>query len=112
MTGKVAVVSRWTLAATAKERWRRMFDLLGYTPEYRARLDDLPERPDPGRVDALAGNTSWTTPPACDCCDCHEAEVAKFVSKRQGDLPTTRMAYYLCRECLIKALQMLEDDAP
>ena len=100
------VVTRAGLAAQAAAAWRSQYPpgwlCDPHFEEIYQRLVALGPAPTPEQVDAVTGNTSWTTVPECDACGADA--VLEVGELRECESATA----CLCAACVRAAAQMLD----
>lgn len=102
------VMTRQSLANSAADRFRATYSphQVHGTREKQSALDALWPDPTPDAVDAIIGNTYWTT---ADCDGCGKSvEAAVQVGETAEPYERTRTAC-LCASCLRAALAALEE---
>lgn len=68
-----------------------------------SKLVGLGENPNPDDVDAITGNTSWTS---CICNECYENVEAMVEIGQEPDYDSSTA--YICLSCLSEALKLLD----
>lgn len=99
--------SRWTLAATAAERWKEAY--LGWNGIWgcvaaeitHRRLLELGPNPNPDDVASLLNTNSWTHVGECHECRQSAEELVEFSHDW--------LTWNLCNRCLLASLQLLEE---
>ena len=99
------LITRWTLAASAAETWRRHADKghLWHNADIRrvqAALDALGPSPSPQAVDDAVGRSVTTL--YCDECEEAVEEAVLLADREHAD------GGRICAACLLKALQLVE----
>jgi hypothetical protein len=106
---KPVLITRKTLAANAAKRWRASYDPAFVLADgekagaiHKALLA-LGPNPAPDAVDAVIGNTSWTTLDDCDGCGKKTAKLVRVGQEPDYDSRTA----CLCPRCLRAAMAVL-----
>ena len=101
------IITRQSLANTAANRWAVQYS--SSMNQDRAQtledLRDLGPTPDPDSVDAIIGNSSWTTT-RCDECGTKNIPVVELGD--DPDYPDTSSTICVCLSCLNSAINMIE----
>lgn len=99
------LITRELNAVGAVERWASQYPaaMAAYSGEDKQvilrKLKELGENPDPDDVDSVIENGSWTGT-KCDECGSENVAVIRFGHETDYDITD------VCRECLMKALEL------
>ena len=103
MAGRMELVTRATLAASAADDWERQY--AGDTPAHFAdvleKLRALGPSPTPEAVDGVIGNVSWTRL-ECEVCQKPQDRTVRLEDSHKEDKVN------ICPACLRAALAMVE----
>jgi hypothetical protein len=104
-----------TLASEARSKWEEQYRYAemdhrhySWAPAVAARLAAIGENPSPQEVNEAIGNDSWTKPPSCN--ECGRASAATVQVGEEPDYES-RTAW-LCRDCVVKALELFDEVTP
>lgn len=96
------IITRQSLANEAAARWTTQYRGSARYPTdpdklaIAGQLAALPAPVDPNEVERIIGNTSWTTPPACNVCGDRKPTVIEVGEEPDYESRTA----YLCLECV------------
>lgn len=107
------LVTRHSLAALAAARWKKQYPRntrsqfradKKWSNEIYAELVGLGDHPDPDDVDRVIGNNSWTLPGMCWECRENKPQLVQLLNVVED------VEFELCGDCLIKALNLFEEN--
>ena len=96
-------ISEHTKANDAEFRWARQYLGTTHVPSIKIadELKTLGRNPEPAEVNEIIGNDCWTTS-RCDECGSTVYDVVQLGQELDYESSTA----WICRECLIKALEL------
>ena len=103
----VIIITRQVLANSAASRWREQYAAGQYGLDKLViadQLDALGPNPNPDDIDAVIGNTSWTSVPVCDNCGVSASVVVMVGEPMDYESSTAR----LCRSCVQLAAEEMD----
>lgn len=95
------LITRQSLANSALARWRRQYPNGHPNGNIATALERLGPTPNPDAVDAVIGNTSWTSPGSCDECGKAADELVEVGEPPDYESSTAR----LCVACAVAAVR-------
>lgn len=102
------IITRQSLANEASARWKEQYQDYTYYPGMKEKgqaLEALAQPIRPDDVDRIIGNTSWTTPSACNVCSKHNGPVIEVGEEPDYESHTA----YVCFDCARKIAQLADE---